>query len=61
MSVTDKSLKQESMLQEEINSFHNANGETPDCEVEEAKPEPQSITTATQVENGVLHYRVFTY
>lgn len=46
------------MLQEEINSFHNADGETP--EVEDAKPEPQRITKATQVENGVLHYIVFT-
>ncbi|KAK2815666.1 hypothetical protein Q5P01_026133 [Channa striata] len=43
--TTEKSLKQ-SVLQEEINSSQH--GETPDCEVEETKPELQSATNATK-------------
>ncbi|XP_023277855.1 zinc finger protein 500-like [Seriola lalandi dorsalis] len=46
--ATEKSLKQESLLQEEINSSHGTDVETPDHEVEEAKPEAHSAIMATQ-------------
>ncbi|XP_040002415.1 GDNF-inducible zinc finger protein 1 isoform X2 [Xiphias gladius] len=45
---TEKGLKQESVLQEEINSSQGTDVETPDHELEEAKPEAHSATRATQ-------------
>ena len=58
-SATEKSLKQESVLQEEINSPQGTDVETPDHELEDAKPEAQSVLRATQVEDSLLHYMSF--
>ncbi|GAA6230339.1 zinc finger protein with KRAB and SCAN domains 1 isoform X1 [Lates japonicus] len=46
--ATEKSLKQERVQQEEINSSQGTDEETPDHEVEEAKPEAHSAMRATQ-------------
>ncbi|XP_026215484.1 C2H2-type zinc finger protein [Anabas testudineus] len=47
-TVTDKSLKQENMMQEEINTSQDVDGGTHDSEVEESKPVPPSVTKGTQ-------------
>lgn len=51
---TEKSLKQESILQEDTSSFPNTDGETPDCEVEQAKPDAQSFNRTTQVVDVII-------
>lgn len=46
--ATDKRLKQESVLQEEINGSQDTDGETPTHEAEEARPEAHSAMKAPQ-------------
>lgn len=54
-SVTEKLFKQESVLQEEINSSQGTDGETPRDEVEKAP----NVTKAAQVEDSLFHYVSF--
>lgn len=47
------------MLQEEVNSSQDSDGEMHDCVVEDAKPESHCAIKATQVKYDVIQDLVF--